>query len=231
MTVTVYTRKDWGANPPRKPPSALLDRDIDELVVHYSSMDAERRRDHRDCPTVVRNIQRYHQETKRWNDIAYNWLTCQHGGVFEGRKWNVMSAATYGANGHTQAVCFLGGDVANRDDVTPDGRAALTHVVRDFHQHIGAGKQVGCHRDHVNTTCPGNELTAWVRAEGWRVANPVKKPWPVPVPAWFWDWVRWRRSVFNYPSTAAWRAARPANVPVRIPDWAWVRLAAMSPKA
>ena len=231
MTVQVYTRKDWGAARPKREPEDLPDAAITELVVHYSGTAAEARDNHAECDDVVRAIQRYHQETRGWNDIGYSWLTCKHGGVYEGRGWSIYPAATLGHNYHTQAVCFVGGDKAGRDDVTPAGREALTYVVREFHRLIGAGKGVVGHRDRVQTACPGDELYAWIRAEGWRVADPVKKPWPIPVPAWFWPWAKWRRSVFNYPSHAAWRDARPPSAPPRIPEWAWVRLAAMSPKA
>lgn len=221
-------RQDWGAAPPGGAPTRLST--IDEIVVHYSSMDAERRQSHADCPQVVRNIQRFHIVTRGWNDIAYSWLTCQHGYVFEGRGWGVMTAATFGHNDHTQAVCFLGGDKADRDDVTPDGRRALARVIADFHRLFGRDKKVVGHRDRVLTTCPGDELEAWIVAEGWRVSDPKVKPWPVPVPAWFWLWARWQRARFSYPSKLAWREARPANAPARIPEWAWVRLAAMTPK-
>jgi hypothetical protein len=229
MSVQTYPRKDWGAKDPAHPPTRLPSSAIDELVVHYSSMDAERRMSHDDCPGVVRAIQAFHQNSRGWSDIGYSWLTCQHGGVFEGRGWNVYPAATLNHNFHTQAVCFLGGDKEGRDDVTVAGREALAHVVREFHRVTGPGKVVG-HRDRVSTSCPGDELHAWVLAEGWRVAAPKTKPWPLPVPGWFWLWAKWRRAFFNYPSAAEWRDARPAGVPPRIPDWAWVRLAAMTPK-
>jgi hypothetical protein len=231
MDVTVYSRDDWGANPPKGDPVKLSVGAIDTLVVHYSSMDAERRADHRDCAGVVKRIQNFHQLVRGWNDIAYNWLVCQHGGVYMGRGWNVLSAATLGHNGHTQAFCFLGGDLADRDDVTPDGRKALAYVVREFHRLMGEHKDVKCHRDFNQTSCPGDELAAWVMAEGWRVSDPVTKPWPIPIPAWFWLWAKWRRQLHNFPSVADWREARPVGVPVRVPEWAWVRLAAMSPKA
>lgn len=230
MPVQTYKRADWGAGPPHDPPTRLDPAAIDEIVVHYSSMDAERRHSHADCHGVVRAIQAFHQNSRGWNDIAYSWLTCQHGGVFEGRGWDIMSAATFGHNRHTQAVCFLGGDRLDRDDVTPDGRAALTRVIRDFHTRYGKTLKVVGHRDRVNTSCPGDELHAWVLAEGWRVSSPVTKPWPIPVPAWFWLWAKWRRSFYSYPNVQAWRDARPASVPARIPDWAWVRLAAMTPR-
>lgn len=49
--------------------------------------------------------------------------------------------------------------------------------------------------------------------------NPHSKGWPVPVPAWFWRWAKWRLQ--GRPGT------RPADAPLIIPAWAWRRLVAL----
>jgi hypothetical protein len=229
MAVDVVLRRGWAAQLATNR-YELPAQQIDELVIHYSSMDSERRTSHAECAGVVRSIQRYHQVTKGWADIAYNWLVCQHGGVYEGRGWGVMSAATYGHNSHTQAVCFLGGDKAGRDDVTAGGRAALAHVIREFQKRY-PGEIVG-HRDRVNTSCPGDELYAWIGVKGWEALDPALRPWPIPIPRWFWQWVAWWRTRYTqYPAGTLgylqWMRDRPAGVPIRIPKWAWRRLEAM----
>lgn len=43
--------------------------------------------------------------------------------------------------------------------------------------------------------------------------------WPVPIPAWFWEWAKWRLQGAVM--------ARPASAPRVIPPWAWTRLAAL----
>lgn len=224
--MTRVTKAGWGAAAPRAV-ARLSHLQVDELVVHYTAMLADQVAEHADCGARVRGIQRYHQETRGWADIAYNQLFCQHGFAFDGRGWGVMSAATLGHNGHTQAICFLGGDRDGRDDVTVPGRAAAAELVRDWHRWKGLEAPVVGHRDRVSTSCPGDELYAWVNAEGWRAKKPAVKPWPLPVPAEFWAWVRWRRRRWLYRSRLAWLAARPASVPVRVPAWYWTRLAAM----
>jgi hypothetical protein len=227
----VVSRDEWGARAPRNR-TLLTKAAVDELVLHYSSMDAERRTTHAGCPEVVRNIQRFHMDTKGWSDIAYNMLFCQHGVAFEGRGWFVMGASTLHHNRHTQATCFLGGDAENRDDVTVPGRAAAEELVREFLANFGAGKRVVGHRDLSPTRCPGEELYAWLKTEPWKNAkpDPKTKPWPLPVPRWFWSWAKWRRQRFLFASQKEWRAARPKSAPIRVPDWAWVRLAAMTPQ-
>jgi GH25 family lysozyme M1 (1,4-beta-N-acetylmuramidase) len=51
--------------------------------------------------------------------------------------------------------------------------------------------------------------------------EPVKNPrlWPVPVPAWFWQWAQWRLDGQSY--------QRPWDAPAVVPPWAWARLRAL----
>jgi hypothetical protein len=209
---------------------SLSKAQVDTLVHHYSSMDAERRKDHSGCDDVVRNIERFHMQSNGWAGIAYSYLYCQHGHVYEGRGWFKLTAATLGHNGHTQAACFLGPDVKLRDDLTAPGREAASYLTNEFLRLFGKSKKVGGHRQFVNTSCPGDEIMAWIAAKGWLVDDPIERPWPLPIPKWFWPWAKWQRERMTYPSRAAWLAKRPESAKARVPDWAWVRLAAMTPK-
>jgi hypothetical protein len=111
--------------------------------------------------------------TKGWCDIAYNFLVCKHGYIFEGRGWSRKSGATGDANSHTIAICFLGDDTAGRDDVTAYGRSALAEWINLAITKTGA-KTVKGHRDYMSTSCPGDELETWVNAGGWKTIT-VKK--------------------------------------------------------
>ena len=76
-----------------------------------------------------------------------------------------MSAATFGHNSHTLAVCFLGDDTVGRDDVTVAGRQALVEITRYIRQRRLSIRQYAGHRDLVRTTCPGDELYNYVRGK------------------------------------------------------------------
>lgn len=157
-------REQWGARQPRSV-TPLKDRDLRGIAVHYSAMAATD--DHAGCDDRVRQIQNGHMDGNGWADIAYSWLTCQHGYCFQGRGWGVRTAAngTNAANDRYHAVCFLGTDREGRDDVTPDGRKAIASVIaqgRDLYPHAW---EVRLHRDFKATACPGAELSAWVRAD------------------------------------------------------------------
>jgi N-acetylmuramoyl-L-alanine amidase len=156
------------------------------LVVHYTGMDADEQRDHRNCAGRVRGIQRYHMESDQLakggaSDLAYNWLVCRHGYAFQGRGWKRRPAATGQANDFTLAACFLGDDTRNRADVTPEARRAFRSIL-EFLLPPRCPNLAGVrgHRDFMATTCPGDELAAFVRrldreyfGRGGRAGGPV----------------------------------------------------------
>lgn len=158
----VIYRQQWGARPPKN--RTILDpAAVTHLVVHYSGSDSDEEASHSRCEDRVRGIQTYHMDTKGWSDIAYNWVVCKHGFIYRGRGWPVMSAATFGHNDHTVAVCFLGNDSKNRADVTPEAKAAIRSIYEFVKKRTPKDIRGGGHRDFVNTECPGDELYAFVK--------------------------------------------------------------------
>ena len=156
------TRKQWGARPP-KDTTPLPIENIRAFVVHYSAANSDEQALHENCAGRVRGIQNYHMDTQGWNDIAYNWLVCRHGYIFQGRGLAHRSAATGEANGYTVACCFLGDDTKGKADATPKAREAIKDVYRFVkgktpHKIVARG-----HRDYMSTSCPGDELYAFVK--------------------------------------------------------------------
>lgn len=192
-----YSRSAWGARSP-KSRTPLSSNQTDAIVIHYSAAFSD------ELPIYknrVKGIQNYHMDSNGWSDIAYNWLVARNGDVFEGRGWGVMSAATLHHNDHTQAICFLGADRPNRDDVTDKGRRAISELIFDYEhfsgrrvdrvhaQHAPRTKlSVGGHRDFVSTECPGDELYHFVTLKGWQVYR--KKP-KVGYPPGFFKFAAW----------------------------------------
>lgn len=117
--------------------------------------------EHSECAGKVRGIQTFHKVSRGWADIAYNFVACPHGFVFEGRGVGVKSAA----NGDTQtnedwyAVCYLGGV---NDGLTDEGKAGFTFAIQLLRR-AGAGQRVNGHRDHKATSCPGDTIYAWLQ--------------------------------------------------------------------
>ena len=159
-------REQWGARQPRNV-TPLEDREIRGTAVHYSAAAADQVADHAGCAGRVRSIQNFHMDGNGWADIAYSWLTCQHGFAFQGRGWGVRSAAngTNAGNDRYHAVCFLGADKADRDDVTPTGRKVIASVIAQGRELWPKAWEVKLHKDFKATSCPGLELSSWVRAD------------------------------------------------------------------
>jgi hypothetical protein len=78
---------------------------------------------------AVRGIQAFHQRDRGWSDIAYNFVVCPHGTVFEGRGLYVGSGAN-GTDRHNRdyyAICAMvgsGGPVARHSGSGSDLPAA-----------------------------------------------------------------------------------------------------------
>lgn len=163
----IVSRKNWGAQPPKDPPTKLSLGQVRGMAVHYEGADRSLTA-HDKCDDVVRGIQEDHQETRGWDDIAYSFLVCRHGYVYEGRGWGVRTAAngTDDGNACFHAVCYLDDDAPDVKDVTPEALVALSEVIAECRKR-GFGSEVKPHRAFKPTSCPGEELTAWVARRGY----------------------------------------------------------------
>ncbi|MEU9337222.1 N-acetylmuramoyl-L-alanine amidase [Streptomyces sp. NPDC048290] len=136
------------------------------VKVHYEGTPVSTRllKDHDACVAEVKAIRASHLANKKENysDIAYNYLVCPHGYLFEGRGIGRRT----GANGNQElnrghyAICCLVGS----EGLTQPTDAMLT-AVRDGIELLrrnGAGDEIKGHRDGYATSCPGGPLYAWV---------------------------------------------------------------------
>jgi hypothetical protein len=164
VMLQVVSRALWGARPPVSR-QALARPAQRGTAVHYTGMDADEQADHAGCARRVRSIQAFHMDGNGWADIAYSYVACKHGFVFEGRGRGVRTAAqgTDSGNAAFHAVCFLGDDSAGRDDVTDAGREAVEAAVR-WCNLWSAASEVRPHSWFHPTGCPGDQLRAWVDA-------------------------------------------------------------------
>lgn len=214
--MNLVTRKGWGARPAESR-TLLPTSAIRGLVFHYTAADADEQSDHKNCAGRVRGVQNFHLDKRGWSDIAYSFLVCKHGWVFEGRGWDVRTAATGDANDFTLACCFLGDDTTNRDDVTNPGRIALADFTRAFRLKYPKATRIWGHRDFMSTACPGVELMALVKAPGF--PPPLDQPnvLPADLPEFF-QWCGWR----DYSRKAT---ERPKGLRARIPAGWWLEKA------
>ena len=146
-------RSGWGAAEPRNKPVAIA-TPVRHLILHHSvSPD--------NGADSVRAIQRFHQDTRNYNDIAYTWLySPKHRLFFEGRGPGISGAHTRGENRTAHGLCVLG-----NYEITKPPR----HVIDDlaewarWHGTAWGPNRYTVHLDYGTTQCPGKYLNAMVR--------------------------------------------------------------------
>lgn len=173
----LINRAAWGAKYGRGPTNITPQNG--GVAVHYVGAGKLATIDHDRCAARVRGIEADHVNGNGWQGIAYNFLVCHHGYVFEGRGLGRRSAAqgTNSGNQNWYAVCAL---VGAGDATLPDELLTAVRDAIDYMQSRGAGKKIRGHRDFHSTSCPGGPLYAWVKAGAPRPGG--GEPEPVPQP-------------------------------------------------
>lgn len=145
-------------------------------MVHYSTGQELGRAD---TAEWVREIQAYHQGHNGWSDIGYNYLVDAAGQVFVGRGRDAQGAHCAGSNRRAIGVCFLGNDDPGVQDATPAARAAIRSLHVQLERELGRDLAPVGHRDGFATSCPGDELYAWVH-QGMPARGATNAPAPAP---------------------------------------------------
>lgn len=159
----IVTRAEWGARDPRSRPA--FPGQSKGLGVHYNGPAlglVGGCRDGRDCADAVRGTQAFHMDTRGWADIAYNWLVCAScGRVYEGRGWDVRSAAngTRRGNDRFHAVMIL---IGQGEPITDEAKAAVIAVQRRHRRRYGTHR-LRAHGSFKPTRCPGTATKRWLR--------------------------------------------------------------------
>lgn len=177
------TRADWGASAPRSSVFTVPISDKDQFLNHWDGETALglAGKSHAECLKRVKAVQAFHQGSSRgWADIGYNTLTCPHGRLIEGRGVLTVGAQCPGYNRSGIGSQFM---VGGSDKLS----AAMLNRQRRFYDELvsmrkEATRKMG-HRDGYATSCPGNEIEAWVQngMPVLGVASPLPAPLPVPV--------------------------------------------------
>jgi hypothetical protein len=162
----VYTRKEWGAASPKRPPH-VLNRPPDHIIVHHTASPntAETSRAH--AFGLSRQIQRFHMDSRGWDDIGEQLTISRGGHVMEGRAGSlqaigrnglVVGAQSLHHNEHTIGIENEGTYI--KDEVPGRLWGALVEVCAwlcTAHGLDPATAIVG-HRDYNSTDCPGDVL-------------------------------------------------------------------------
>lgn len=161
MTIFV-SREKWGARPRGIGTTQI--NPTAGVTVHYEGEGWSWPWDHSTCDNKVRAMQDYHMDVRGWSDIAYNYLGCPHNYLFEGRGYDRRSSAngdTY-PNSVSFAIQAMWGDKAGAR--VPDNlKRSVRYGIDLLRSKGGASNKLLGHRDWKPTSCPGDELYAWVQ--------------------------------------------------------------------
>lgn len=107
---------------------------------------------------MVRNIQDFHMQTKKWDDIGYNFLIGRNGNIFVGRGWLYQGAHSRDYNKESICIAFIG----KFNEETPSDESLIA-AKRLIKRGVDIGKldknyQVYGHCQVVLTDSPGKNL-------------------------------------------------------------------------
>lgn len=166
---TIISRAKWGARSPNGRDTTTWSQRTG-FVVHHSGADDDQ---------TVKQIQNFHMDTRGWSDIGYNFLVDKHGNIYEGRGWAVVGAHAKDHNTPNIGVCIIG-DYSK--SLPPAATLdALSWLYDEANRRKGSKLAVRTHRMVGSTSCPGDKLHAWVRANlADHESEPTKPTTPKP---------------------------------------------------
>ena len=111
---------------------------------------------------VIRRIENYHRNGRKWCAIGYHYLVGKDGRVYEGRPANLQGAHVLSENENNIGISMMG----DWDKKMPSARqlSALKAFLDDTRDRFKVGKsKVYGHRDLNRSVCPGEALYGWLR--------------------------------------------------------------------
>jgi hypothetical protein len=150
----VLRRASWGARPPVRA-DMEQDWDFNMIVIHHSGNSG--RKDPKD-------IQSFHMDEKKFDDIAYQYLVLPDGSIAEGRYLAHKGAANAAVNTGKIGILVAGDfqpDFLDFDDEEPTSfqLSTVPALVKTLQAEFPAIKKLVAHRDlKPDTECPGDDL-------------------------------------------------------------------------
>ncbi|MFZ5951623.1 MAG: peptidoglycan recognition family protein [Candidatus Rifleibacteriota bacterium] len=163
LCVELVRRNLWQATPAIDSMMKVQNR-INGIVIHHT---AGRSPVASDESMIMKNIQSYHMNERKWGDIAYHLLIAPSGRVYEGRDPRFVgdSGTKYDTDGLLM-ICFLG--TYEKHLPTPEARHAMKKLVKNqMEKYQVDSTKIWCHRDLAQTDCPGTALYQWVKKQKW----------------------------------------------------------------
>ncbi|KAL6434563.1 hypothetical protein ACFW04_006140 [Cataglyphis niger] len=104
-SVRFVQRNEWGAQPPSEPLEKLK-LPVPYVIISHTVTDFCDTQSQ--CTFHVRFAQTFHIESRKWSDIAYNFLVGGDGLAYIGRNWDYVGAHSFGFNKKSIGISFIG---------------------------------------------------------------------------------------------------------------------------
>lgn len=155
MPPTIIPRADWGAKPTTGR-TRLRDFSQGWFAHWLGEPPAAGKSD----AQVLRDTQRYHQDTRRYTDIAYSFAIGPERPtvVYECRGWGIVGGHTENYNTTSMALVFL---IGQGQQASPQ----MLRTAAEFIRSAPAPYTATTMRPHgavKSTACPGPQLTKWL---------------------------------------------------------------------
>lgn len=161
----IITRPEWGARAPKH--RVGLTRS-EGMFTHYTA--GPRARNRSEGIARTQSVQRFHQDSRGWADIAYSFIIDDAGNIYQGRGWGVAGGHTAGWNSRSHAACV---HLNANDEPTVASLQALRWLHEEHDRRFGSGFHLP-HRSVASTACAGNPLSHFT-------LNGMHVPTPAPV--------------------------------------------------
>lgn len=140
-------------------PNHVLMGKVVKITIHHT--DEHGGMDGKSDIEIVRMIENFHRNQKRWAAIGYHYLVGKDGRIYEGRPVRFQGAHC-GKNENNLGISVIGDCHHN----LPNAKQlkALKAFLDDQRERFSVPRsQVFGHRDIKPTICPGDQLYAWVQ--------------------------------------------------------------------
>ncbi len=150
----VNSRSSWGA----KPPKCVSSHSPNRMTIHHTVTPTN---DSVSPQARLRGIQSFHQNSRGWCDIGYQYLISRDGRLWEGRGASRLGSHVGGKNRGNVGIAFMGTHASTPATSTQiNSVAALIKGLADRYGIAINRTKIKGHREQGSTTCPGSALYA-----------------------------------------------------------------------
>ena len=137
----------------KKIPNQLIMRNLTPLVLKNVNSIAFHHMAHKTWN--VKDVEKCHVYTNRWDAIGYNYWIAFDGTIYEGRGFNKGA----GVSGHNSHIISIGlqGDFESQTPTEAQYKSSR-ELVAFLTDKIPTIKNIGCHKDWNATACPGKNF-------------------------------------------------------------------------